>query len=147
MKTIKLIIVALIFFAAGFFLGKSWQWPNTYINTLPEASIQKNSVITYSLQFSDSERTEFNDVPLTDNETVLAVLQKLAQENNITIEIKQFSDLGSMVDKIGDKVNGQDNKYWQYTVNGEYAPVGADQYKLKPNDAVEWKFTADQFKQ
>jgi hypothetical protein len=28
MKAIKLIIIAFIFFAAGFFLGQSYQWPN-----------------------------------------------------------------------------------------------------------------------
>jgi hypothetical protein len=51
------------------------------------------------------------------------------------------------VTKIGDKVNGEDNRYWQYFINGAYAQVGADQYKLKNGDAVEWKFSADQFNQ
>ena len=36
--------------------------------------------------------------------------------------------------------NGQDDKYWQYWVNGEMPPVGAGRYQLSGKERVEWKF-------
>jgi len=146
MKTIKFIIIALVFFAVGFFLGQSYQWPNLTPEAAKQPLVQEQK-ITYSLQFSDSDRIEFHDIQLLENQTVLEILRKLAAENSLVLEVKNFEGIGSMITKIGDKANGQENKYWQYFINGAYAQIGADQYKLKDGDAVEWKFSADQFNQ
>jgi len=51
-----------------------------------------------------------------------------------------------IIERLLDKKNGEDGKYWQYFVNGEYAKVGVSQYGLKAGDAVEWKFTDNKLK-
>jgi len=36
--------------------------------------------------------------------------------------------------------NGDDGRYWQYYVNGQFADVGCSNYFLSDNDVVEWRF-------
>lgn len=147
MKTIKFLIIAIIFFVAGFFLGQGYQLPYFASIEKQEAVENENLQITYSLQFSDSELIEFQNVTIQKNETVLDVLQRLTSENDIILETKDYQDLGMMITKIGDKENGQDSQYWQYFVNKEYAQVGAGQYLLKGGENIEWIFTGDNFNQ
>ncbi|MBU1131077.1 DUF4430 domain-containing protein [Patescibacteria group bacterium] len=146
MKTLKFFVIALIFLTVGFLLGQSYQLP--YFST-PEQEVGEDQTlkINYSLQFSDSEMIEFQNIAIQKNETALDVLQKLASANDIALETKDYQDLGIMITKIGEMENGQNNKYWQFFVNGEYAPVGAGQYLLKGGENVEWIFTGDNFSQ
>ncbi len=53
--------------------------------------------------------------------------------------------MGVLVDAMGDHVNGTDNKYWQYEVNGEAPMIGADKYELQGGDSVVWEFKASEF--
>ena len=50
------------------------------------------------------------------------------------------SDYGPYVDSINGLVGGTDGKYWAFYVNGQMSPVGADAYKTKNGDKIEWKF-------
>jgi len=146
MKAVKTLIIALIFFAGGFFLGQSYQLP--YFKTpLPAAEQVTEAKITLSLQFSETEMMEFQNVTVAANDTVLDVLKKITEENSLTLEIKDYEGLGTLVTKIGEQANGTDNKFWQFFVNGQYAKVGADKYILTPNDDVAWKFTDSQINQ
>ena len=70
--------------------------------------------------------------------TVFDLLQQITKENKLALT-KEKSDFGVMVKKIGDKENSQDH-FWLYYVNDTMAEVGADQYQLKDNDLVEWKY-------
>ncbi len=84
-------------------------------------------------------------VPISQNETVLAVLQTLNSEDPaVQLSTKEYSGLGVLVDGIHGQKNGTDKKYWQYKVNGIMPQIGADQYKLKSGDSVEWFFALSQ---
>ena len=74
-------------------------------------------------------------------------MQEELTNKGIALEYDDYGrELGVLITKIGDKKNGEDGKYWQYFVNGEYAKVGVSQYGLKAGDAVEWKFTDNKLK-
>lgn len=64
-----------------------------------------------------------------------------AQHNDFSFKGKEFSGLGFFVEEINglpqDKEKGF---YWIYYINGEKAPVGISQYKLKANDIITWKY-------
>lgn len=78
--------------------------------------------------------------------TILDVLQMINQENpSLNLQTKTYEGLGVLVEGMGEKVNGQDNKYWQYYVNGQMPMVGADEYILENNDKVEWVFAESEF--
>ncbi len=80
-------------------------------------------------------------VDITTNETVLQVLQKLnATDANLKLVTKDYPGLGTLVQAMVGKTNGTDNKYWQYKVDSAAPQIGADQFKLKTDDRVEWYF-------
>lgn len=146
MKTLKFLILFLIVFVAGFFLGQSLQLAQNTTASQNSGAIQENQTVV-RLQFSGSELTEFQNVKFQTGQTVLDILKKLAQDNNLVLELKDYAGLGTMVNKIGELTNGQDNKYWQYYVNGQYSQTGADKYPLKNNDVIEWRFAPSTFNQ
>ncbi|MCX6785392.1 MAG: DUF4430 domain-containing protein [Candidatus Komeilibacteria bacterium] len=140
MKTLKFIVIAAIFFLAGFFLGQSYQ-PTADLNSTANQPAQPTAkTVVYILQYASGQADEFQDVELKPGQTVLDVLKEITVKNKIALATKDYQDLGTLVQTIGDKTNGQDNKYWQYFVNGELAKVGAGGYQLTGGERVEWKF-------
>src|SRR3989338_7953831 len=92
--------------------------------------------INFKVQISDVK------IPL-----LWPIMQEELTNKGIALEYDDYGrELGVLITKIGDKKNGEDGKYWQYFVNGEYAKVGVSQYGLKAGDAVEWKFTDNKLK-
>jgi len=149
MKIIKYIIVALVFLAIGFWLGQSYQalpaeQPLANIQSEQNQPSKINNLILV-LRFSDTDVREIQNLTSQEGQTVLDLLAKTAQENELIFKTQDYGDLGKLVTQIGDKINGQNNKYWQYWVNGEFAKVGAGQYQLKAGDRIEWKFTEQNF--
>ena len=76
--------------------------------------------------------------------TAFDLLKIKAEESNLSLKTKTF-DIGIMVEAIGDKENGQDDKYWLYYVNGEMPMVSCDKKEIKPGDRVEFKFEKSPF--
>jgi len=77
--------------------------------------------------------------------TALELLTEMTAEKKVNLKTKDYAGLGKMIVKIGDLTNGQDNKYWQYWVNGKLANIGADSYQVEANDTIEWKFESSSF--
>jgi len=87
---------------------------------------------TFHLQF-----TSFN----TSNITVSDILYECAYFYEFSIGTEFFSGYDSFfITSINGIQNGENNSYWQFYVNEEYANKGRSQYYLKSNDLVEWKF-------
>lgn len=81
------------------------------------------------------DKTIFGDVNAKNAEEAL---MKLAEKNNVKIEIKKYS-FGNMITKIGDFENSKTNS-WMYYVNGKGGDMAAGEYELKNGDRVEWKY-------
>lgn len=81
-----------------------------------------------------------------ENTSVLDILKMInSQQPEFNLQTKDYAGVGTLVEQIGDKINGQNNKYWQYLVNKEQPLVSADQYLLKDNDQIEWHFAPIKF--
>lgn len=63
----------------------------------------------------------------------------LLKKAGLALEVKNY-DIGIFIEAIGNKKNGQDNKYWMYYINGKMPMIAADKYILKPGDKVEFRF-------
>lgn len=86
------------------------------------------------------------DVNILRGESVVDVLEKLQNnDNSLNLQIELYEGLGVLVKGIGDYVNGQDGKYWQYNVNGIMPMVGADKYVLEDGDKIVWFFDKSEF--
>lgn len=145
MKHLKSIVIAIVFLVVGFLLGQSWQLPEAMVNS--PANEQETSTpksVIYSLHFTATEVTEFQDVEVKANQTVLDLLTELTSQNNLDLQTKDYGELGTLVTKIGEKENGEGNLYWQYFVNGTKPLIAADGYQLTGGENVEWKFAEDE---
>jgi uncharacterized membrane protein YiaA len=77
----------------------------------------------------------------TANATVFSVLMQAAEENNFTVGARYYDEYQSYyVYSINSVVEGKNNKYWQYYLNGVYGMVGASLQPVKDNDIIEWKY-------
>ena len=77
----------------------------------------------------------------TENVTVADFLLECAYKNNFTVEKDFWSGYDSFfIVAINNIHNGEDGKYWQYYINGNFSDVGCSNYLLDDNDVVEWRF-------
>jgi len=77
----------------------------------------------------------------TKNTTVADLLSECADKYNFTIEKEFFQGYDSFLFiAINNLENGDDDKYWQYYVNGKFADVGCSKFVLNDNDIIEWRF-------
>ena len=100
--------------------------------------------------YGDDTIEQNDELRITDyeeGETVWQIMQKALAEKGISLEYEEYDGgLGVLITKIGNKKNGDEGKYWQYFVNGEYANMGASNYIVKNGDIIEWKFTNGKLK-
>lgn len=95
-----------------------------------------------AIDYGDGKITQYMNVLLVENETVFDLTRRLAEMNNLLLDFREYEGVGPFVVQIGEKISG-DGVYWQYWINNEYATVGAGAYRVKPNDAVRWRFTGE----
>ena len=97
-----------------------------------------NSIVRVGV-YSDKDAIYTNlQVPLQENDTAYNVLERVLGDK-LDAEDGKY---GKFIKGIGG-VYGTDTSYWTYFINRESAPVGADQYVLKPNDEMIWHYTLD----
>jgi len=78
--------------------------------------------------------------------TALEVLQQLdVEDDEIQLITKDYPGLGTLVESIGSKANGANDKYWQYKVNGVMPQIGADKFEVVNGDSIEWYFGTSEF--
>lgn len=112
--------------------------------TVPTPLQENSSEIAVSITidglFTDEELTVMED------QTVLQILETLdSEDTQIRLVTKEYSGLGVLVESIGGITNGDEGKYWQYTVNGTMPQVGADAFVVTDEDRIEWLFTQSTF--
>ena len=105
---------------------------------------QEKSKFNLMIDFEDGKVTTLNDIEISENASLLDTMKNGLAAANIPFEYKEYSGLGALVTKIGDKSNGTGTSYWQYWVNNKMPPVGASSYQPRAGDIIEWKFLPDQ---
>ncbi len=98
-------------------------------------AITPTSVFHYQLTAGDRAYATNASTQLT----VLGLMQQLADQG-FAFTSKQY-DYGVFITGINGVANDPaTGRYWTYTVNGQSATVGADQYQLKDGDQVQWSY-------
>jgi len=93
---------------------------------------------------SDEENVKTFEIDFNSGMTAFDLLKNKAEELDLTLETKTF-DIGVLIETIGNKKNGDENKYWLYYINDEMPMVAADKKEIKPGDKVEFKFEESKF--
>lgn len=105
----------------------------------PQQSSDTEITVTVILDFGDGKISSFNVT--TKNATVYGCLIESANMGDFIINDEYNEQFDAMeIKSIDSYTAGQDNKYWIYYLNGEYANVAADKQFVKNNDVIEWKY-------
>lgn len=136
----------------GFLLGMGWQERLAERKTIaletPLSSQEVAAPVSVMID-TGADILGFSDIKVEPNDTVWSVLKRLSDnpDGKLKIESQDYADMGILVTAINGVKGGEDNKYWQYWVNNEYAQVAADKQTVKAGDIIMWKFTGSEFKE
>jgi hypothetical protein len=136
----KKIAVPIVAFAFGIVVGLAFGNVGQLSQRAPAGLEQTAGTASVMLDFGDGRVRTFHGVPVAAGENVFDFLKRLTAEQNIEFAYKEYSGLGTLVTKIGDKEGGKADKYWQYWVNNRSPEIGASQYVVQAGDVIEWKF-------
>lgn len=127
--SICLILVGVIYFVSA----------TNFIQPTQKATVSAIETVTMQIKSPawNITHTSYN----TTNLTVAALLFECAEKYKFTIEKEYFSGYDSyIINAINGIQNGEDNSFWQFYINGEYATLGCSQTYVSENDNILWIF-------
>ncbi|WP_053219355.1 DUF4430 domain-containing protein [Virgibacillus senegalensis] len=136
MKKLLFLLLSMLF-AAAFVTGCSQQQETsengeTQTEQSGETESQETVMITVSENEGENIITE-KDVEIEEE----AILLDVMKEN---FEVEETDGFITSIEGVSQ--NEEKGKYWMYTVNGEMAEVGANEYELHPEDEVTFDLQA-----
>jgi hypothetical protein len=148
----KIIIYSLVSFIAGAIVATSFGWGDgsaglkstegsRSVVRCQLSDVDCSSVASLMLVFGDGRVKVYKDIAVAEKETMMQLLEKTLKAATLNFTTKSYAGLGRIIDSIGDKRNGDEGQYWQFWVNNQYIPVGADAYIVNPGDVILWQFT------
>jgi len=149
MSTKNKIFAGLVIIIVAVILILSWQAGSQNKNYAKEQNVTSTAVAAKNIAVNlliNGSPIAISDLVVKESSTVFQLLELAnVKDPSINLQSKEYKDMGTLVEGIGNKTNGQDKKYWQYSVNGTQPMVGADKYVLQNNDKVEWFFKESSF--
>lgn len=139
------VVALLIGFGAGYLIGLNDRRPVSAPSPVEQPAAFQEAKASVMLDFGDDKIKTALDLPFSAGATALDILKIAAESHKLEVQTKDYGNLGIMVIKIGERENGQGEKYWQYWVNNRHPDVGAGAYLVQPDDVIEWKFTSAQW--
>ena len=108
---------------------------------IPQEEIKEEVILVIN---NGEESPDVFEVELKEGITAFDLLKNKTEELDLSLKTKTY-DVGIFIEAIGDKENGQDQKYWLYYVNNEIPMIAADKKEIKAGDKVEFKFEKSPF--
>ncbi len=133
------VIVGLLALVGVFLLGASYG-PSLFKKPVKLGELTENYRAVAILIDDGQQIKSFKAGTLAKEQSVLDSLIFVTQANKLSLDYDSSSPMGAFIKQIGSEVNGQDNKYWQYWVNGSQPMVAADKFMLKGGETVLWTF-------
>ena len=90
---------------------------------------------TIGISVYDNEGVLVYENSLVTNETNLLELLRAIPELELETESSQFGEFITSIKSI----TQENNYFWNYYINGEYATVGVSSYRLRDNDKIEFR--------
>jgi len=133
-NALMIVIPIIVIIGAGIF------FVNTGIISTESINFDTDIVnVTLKIEYSNDIIDTYN-IKMK-NPTVYSVLMKASNDYDFSVGTKYYDQYQShYIFSINSVAEGENNKFWQYYINGKYGTVGADLQTLKDNDFIEWKF-------
>ncbi len=129
MKQRIILIISVVLIVLSIIIGIIYFKNNE--NYSKKENTSKNIQITV---YDESEKLIYDEKIDTEKSILLDVLKSLEDLDMET----ETGDYGEYIISINNKKQ-ENNYYWNYYINGKYAPVGVSSYKIKENDVYTFK--------
>ena len=145
MKKFKIYLLVIIFFITGLLLGKSLQSTTPVTEVLNDKAIAEQAEDISIMFIFDDQNILTADFAYQEDLNLLAATRLASEQNNLDFDSKDYGEMGSLITQIGNKINGNNNLYWQYWINNQQVQVSADRYILASGDIISWQFRGSSF--
>jgi hypothetical protein len=136
-------VAAFGIFLLGLSLGSQ---PQIYNESASQFSTVKSAAPSVAMVIDSGDKiTGYEKLALPQTANALELLKTVTMQNKLKLDYDASSPMGAFVKQIGDKINGQSNKYWQYWVNGAQPMVAADKFEIKGGETILWTFRKSEF--
>ena len=102
-----------------------------------------NETINVSLiiDYGDGRIDRFNITLDSRNATAYHVMLEARDKHGLSFKARYFPQYKShyIYSINSTEENPKANKFWQYYINGNYAPLGVDLQRVNDGDTIEWK--------
>jgi hypothetical protein len=105
----------------------------------PGTQGEVSTEISLILNFGSEAKLQTQSIKIENDWTAFDALKKALERLDIELATKKYEQ-GIFIEAIGEKKNGDDNKYWLYYVNGKMPEVSCSKQFIKPGDKIEFKF-------
>lgn len=106
---------------------------STVVDSSVKADEKSEATIVIKITVDGEEIANQEDIKINEGDILLDVMKasfKVQEKDGFVTAIE------------GHTQDEKANKFWMFDVNGEMAPVGAGEYKLKDQDQIVWKLEA-----
>ena len=131
------LIAVLAALVIGFAGGVTWTGGAEQL--AGSAAVPRGAAASIMLDYGDGEVAAYTGLPVESGLLLLSLMERVTAANEIPFETREFEGLGVMIELIGERRNGDNDRYWVYWVNNTQVPVGAGQYEVQPGDVILWK--------
>jgi hypothetical protein len=123
----------------------SLTWAATFVGVVQGEP--KASTVRLVVDYGDGVEVHFTALPWREDMTVLNALSAAQAHRHGMSFTQRGAGASAMITKIGDVKNEGDGRNWLYYVNEKQGEVSAGVMKLKPGDAVLWRFETYDYNQ
>lgn len=134
---------AFVILIASIFAGTYLFAPKATNNTSPQPheSAAEDQMMTVTISIEN--KLTNTSVSISAHATALDILTKLSESHqDLALESVAYDGLGTLVTSMYGLKNGENNNYWQYTVNGITPQIGASALVPAEGDSIVWSFKA-----
>jgi hypothetical protein len=123
------------------FIGLSFLGSAMIVPERTDIWLEQSDATSVTINIHGDGWTLTDSICVTEKTTVLSLLQEVSTLHSLDLRTTYYESFdATLVDSIGGDVNGQNDYYWQYYVNGELPISGCDEYPVSNGDVIEWDF-------
>lgn len=123
------------------FVGLSFTGSAMDVPERTDIWLEQSEATSVTINIQGNGWTVSDHICVTKQTTVLKLLYDISETHSLPLETIYFENFdATLVDSIGENINGENDHYWQYYVNGELPMIGCDVYTVTNGDVIEWSF-------
>lgn len=118
----------------GVWLAQEANGPEVRDTNSVVSSPAAQATITLEIVAADGLQKKFEQVPLAEGETALAVTRKM-----VSVEMTGEGEMAFVTSIDGIAAQERQQQFWSLLINGQPSQVGAGSYVVKAGDGITWQ--------